>query len=288
VRGSDFQDGYHDYEIDDSGIVVHPRLVASNHHQVFTSKVISSNIANLDSLVNGGLETGTTTLLLGPAGVGKSTIAMQFVAATLANGGRAAVYTFDEVLSTLFERSEKLCLAGVRQYVTSGHLHVQQVNPAELSPGGFANEVHRAVVDGGAEIVVIDSLNGYLSAMSEDRFLTTHLHELFAYLNQRGVLTIMVVAQHGMLGSMIAEIDVSYMADTVFLFRYFELNGQIRQAISVFKKRTGEHERTLRELRILSNGVQIGEPLTGFRGIMTGVPEYTGGIAGIEKDAVGL
>ena len=282
VRGSKFQDGYHDYDIRDGGIVVHPRLVAAEHHGNFSREFLSSDIANLDAMMSGGLETGTTTLLLGPAGVGKSTVAMQFVATHLIKGGHAAVYTFDEVLDTLFERSEKLCLNGVRQYVESGHLHVRQVNPAELSPGSFAHEVRHAVEEGKAKIVVIDSLNGYLSAMPEERFLTTHLHELFAYLNQCGVLTIMVVAQHGMIGSMMTDIDVSYMADTVVVFRYFELNGEIRQAIGVFKKRTGPHERALRELSITTSGVRVGAPLSDFRGIMTGVPEYLGKTPGLQ------
>ncbi len=285
VRGAVFRDGYHDYEIRDGGLVVHPRLVAAEHHERFDREVLSSGIDNLDKMVDGGLQAGTTTLLLGPAGVGKSTIAMKFVAEALVRGERAAVYTFDEVLETLFDRSEKLCLNGVRQYVENGHLHAQQVNPAELSPGAFTQEVRRAVEEDGAKIIVIDSLNGYLSAMPEERFLTTHLHELFAYLNQRGVLTLMVVAQHGLLGAMGAEIDVSYMADTVLLLRYFELDGEIRQAISVFKKRTGAHERTLRELKITTSGVKVGEPLIGFRGIMTGVPEYEGKTSGLADEA---
>ena len=284
VRGATFRDGYHDYEIVSGGVVVHPRLVASEHHESFDRKIVSSGIENLDKIVNGGLPAGTTTLLMGPAGVGKSTIAMKFVSQILVEGGRAAVYTFDEVLEILYERSEKLCFAGIRQYAESGHLHVQQINPAELSPGAFTQEVRRAVEEGGAQAIIIDSLNGYLSAMPDERFLTTHLHELFAYLNQQGILTLIVVAQHGMLGKMNSEIDISYMSDTALLLRYFELNGEIRQAISVFKKRTGAHERTLRELKITETGVQVGEPLTGFRGIMTGVAEYTGAISGLSSE----
>lgn len=284
VRGATFRDGYHDYEIQQGGIVVHPRLVAAEHHEKFARDVQSSGIDNLDEMLDGGLQTGTTTLLLGPAGVGKSTLSMKYVAQALVRGERAAVYTFDEVMETLFERSEKLCFNGIRQYVENGQLHAQQVNPAELSPGAFTQEVRRAVEEDGVRTVVIDSLNGYLSAMPEERFLTTHLHELFTYLNQRGVLTLMVVAQHGILGPMSTELDISYMADTVLLFRYFELDAEIRQAISVFKKRTGAHERSLRELKITATGVQVGEPLSGFRGIMTGVPEYTGKTAGLSDD----
>lgn len=274
VRGGVFRDGYHDYEILQGGLVIYPRLVAAAHNGYFTREMRSSGIDNLDKMIEGGLQAGTTTLLLGPAGVGKSTIAMKFVAEALTRGECAAVYTFDEVLETLFGRSEKLCLNGVRGYAETGQLHAQQVNPAELSPGAFTQEVCRAVEEDGAKIVVIDSLNGYMSAMPQEHFLITHLHELFSYLNKRGVLTIVVVAQHGLVGSMAAEVDISYIADTVLLLRYFELNAEIRQAISVFKKRTGAHERTLRELTITTSGVQVGDPLIGFRGIMTGVPEY--------------
>ncbi len=276
VRGAVFFDGYHDYEIKDGGIVVYPRLMAAEEHTPFERGLFSSGIENLDNMVSGGLEMGTTCLLIGPAGVGKSIISMQYIVQHLLNGGRAATYVFDEVLDTLFERTEKLCLHGIRQFVDSGALHVQQVNPAQLSPGAFAMEVRRAVEEGGAKIVVIDSLNGYMSSMPDERFLTTHLHELFAYLNQRGVLTIVVMAQHGLLGSMMSEVDVSYLADTVLLLRYYEITGEIRQAISVFKKRTGAHERSLRALNILPTGVHVGEPLRDFRGIMTGVPEYRG------------
>jgi circadian clock protein KaiC len=198
VRGADFRDGYHDYEILQGGVVVHPRLVAAEHHERFAPELFTSGIMNLDLMTHGGLQAGTTTLLLGPAGVGKSTIAMQFVTRALIEGHKAAVFTFDEVLETLFSRSEKLCLNGIRKYFADGKLHAQQVDPAELSPGAFADKVSR-VVDDGAKVIVIDSLNGYLSAMPEERFLTTHLHELFAYLNQQGVVTIIVVAQHGLL-----------------------------------------------------------------------------------------
>lgn len=279
VRGSDFREGFHDYKIVQSGVVIHPRLVAAEHHDVFTRETFSSGIPQLDSMLQGGLSTGSTTLLLGPAGIGKSTTAMQFVITAMKAGHKAAVYMFDEVLATLIERTEKLCLGkegGFQAFIDEGKLHAQQVDPAELSPGAFASEVSRAV-DAGAKIVVIDSLNGYLNAMPEDRFLTTHLRELFSYLNQKGVITLMVVAQHGMiLRGMMGDLDVSYLADSVLLYRYFESQGEIRQAISVFKKRTGAHERLLRELRITAKGMEIGEPLRHFRGIMTGVPQYEG------------
>jgi circadian clock protein KaiC len=281
VRGSDFREGFHDYEITHGGVVVHPRLVAAEHHDVFTRETFSSGITPLDTMLAGGLSTGTTTLLLGPAGIGKSTTAMQFVVAAMRAGHKAAVYMFDEVLTTLIERAEKLCLGkegGLQAFIREGQLHAQQIDPAELSPGSFASEVSRAV-DAGAKVVVIDSLNGYLNAMPEERFLTTHLHELFSYLNQKGVLTLMVVAQHGMIlrGGVEGELDVSYLADSVLLYRYFESQGEVKQAISVFKKRNGPHERLLRELKITAKGMEIGEPLRHFRGIMTGVPQYEGG-----------
>jgi circadian clock protein KaiC len=280
VRGSNFREGYHDYEIVQGGVVVHPRLVAAEHHDHFEREVCASGIAGLDAMLHGGFSTGSTTLLLGPAGSGKSTISMQFVLTAMRAGKNAAVYMFDEVLDTLVERSEKLCLrgsGGLRHFIEEGKLHAQQVDPAEMTPGAFAHEVRNAV-EAGARIIVIDSLNGYLNAMPEERFLTTHLHELFSYLNQKGVLTIMIVAQHGMIigAGAAGDVDVSYLADSVLLFRYFETHGEIRQALSVFKKRTGPHERTLRELQISIDGVRIGEPLREFRGIMTGVPQFDG------------
>ncbi|HZV33063.1 MAG TPA: ATPase domain-containing protein [Verrucomicrobiae bacterium] len=284
VRGADFREGYHDYEIVQGGILVHPRLVAAEHHDRFSQDVTASGIPHLDEMLNGGLSAGTTTLLLGPAGVGKSTVAMQFVVSALKRGHKGAVYVFDEVLGTMIERTEKLCLAkegGVRAYIKEGKLHAQQIDPAEMSAGAFSHEVRRAV-DAGAKVIVIDSLNGYLNAMPEERFLTSHLHEMFAYLNQKGVTTILIVAQHGLMltaAGRASDIDVSYLADTVLLLRYFEAEAEIKQAISILKKRTGKHERSIRQLVIQEDGIKVGEPLKGFFGIMTGVPEYRGSTA---------
>jgi len=282
IRGANFREGYHDYEISAGlGIVVHPRLVASEHHDRFSEDLTPSGLQHLDDMLGGGISAGTTTLLLGPAGVGKSTVSMQYVVAALKRGHKAAVFIFDEVLGTMLERTEKLCLGkqgGIRSYIQEGKLHAQQVDPAEMSPGAFSHLVRKAV-DDGAKIIVIDSMNGYINAMPDERYLTTHLHEMFAYLNQKGITTIIVVAQHGFMvssGGRAGDIDVSYLADTVLLFRYFETRAEIRQAISVLKKRTGKHERTLRQLMIAEDGVKIGKPLTGFSGIMTGVPQYTG------------
>jgi len=280
VRAASFREGYHEYDIVTGGLVVHPRITAPEHHDRFSPQLTASGIPHLDQMLHGGLASGTTTLLLGPAGVGKSTVSMQYVVNALLAGHKAAVYIFDEVTGTLIERSEKLCLrkeGGLRSFITEGLLHVQQIDPAEMTPGAFAQEVRRAA-DAGASVIVIDSLNGYMNAMPDEEFLTTHLHELFAYLNQRGITTITVVAQHGLVvgpgGS--GEIDISYLADTVLLFRYFEARGEIHQAISVFKHRTGPHERSLRQLKVDRAGVQVGDKLTDFTGIITGVARYEG------------
>jgi circadian clock protein KaiC len=280
VRGANFNEGYHDYEIVPGGVIVHPRLVAGEHHGRFVPELRPSGIANLDAMLEGGLAAGSTTLLIGPAGAGKSTISVQYVVNALNRGHKAAVYVFDEVMHLLIERSEKLCFGkpgGFQRYVDDGLLHAQQIDPAEMSPGAFTREVRRSVEDG-AKVVVIDSLNGYLNAMPAERFLATHLHEMFAYLNQKGVATIIVAAQHGMLitGGGASELDVSYLADTVLLFRYFEAEAAVHQAISVLKRRNGPHERTIRELSIDARGVHVGEVLRQFHGIMTGVPQFEG------------
>jgi circadian clock protein KaiC len=277
VRGAHFREGYHDYEIVTGGVRVYPRLVAGEHHDKFTSELCPSGVTNLDAMLNGGLSAGSTTLLLGPAGAGKSTVSVQFVVNALRAGKKAAVYIFDEVMHILTERAEKLCFGkpgGFASFVDEGLLHAQQIDPAEMSPGAFAHEVKRAV-EAGAQVIVIDSLNGYLNSMPEESFLTTHLHELFAYLNQKGILTIIVVAQQGMTANGAPpDVDVSYLADTVILFRYFEAEASLHQAISIFKRRTGPHERMIRQLKIDERGITVGEPLRQFRGIMTGVPQY--------------
>ena len=281
VRGADFRGGHHNYEITDGGVVVYPRLVAADHHETFEAANFSSGVAGLDTMLGGGVPSGSITLLLGPAGVGKSTVSMQFIAEALRSGHKAAVYSFDEVLATLLQRTAILCRTDIRPYIESKQLHLQQIDPAELSPGSFSHEVRRAVETDGARMIVIDSLNGYMSAMPDERFLQTHLHELFSYLNQQGVVTIVMVGQHGLVNTGESELNVSYLSDNVLSLRYFESNGEIRQAISVFKKRNGPHERTLRELRISEAGLQVGEPLRGFRGVMTGIPQY--GLSGTES-----
>lgn len=291
VRGGYFREGYHDYDIvGGGGVVVHPRLVAGEHRKAFDNEICRSGLPNLDKMLAGGLTAGSTTLLLGPAGAGKSTVSVQFVVNALWEGKKAAIYIFDEVMQTLIDRSEKVCLGkpgGFSAFIDDGQLHAQQVDPAEMSPGAFAHEVRRAVV-AGAKVVVIDSLNGYINAMPDERFLSVHLHELFAYLNQQGVLTIIVVAQHGMLIGTGAhgDIDVSYLADSVLLFRYYESRGEVSQAISVFKKRTGPHERTIRGLHIDEGGIRVGEPLRHLHGVMSGIPQQVGEPLHSESDDV--
>lgn len=279
LRGSRFRGGFHDFTIKTGGIEVYPRLVAADLRREFTPEAVSSDVAELDALIGGGLDRGTSTLLMGPAGSGKSSLAAQFVAAAAGRGERAATFIFDEGITTYLKRADGLC-CGLRAEVEAGRVTVQQVDPAELSPGEFAHRVRASVERDGVGLIVIDSLNGYLQAMPDERFLTAQMHELLTYLNQHGVVTILVMAQHGFMGTaMNAPVDVSYLADTVVLLRYFEAAGAIRRAVSVVKKRTGAHEDTIRELRLSSGGITVGKPLSEFHGVLTGVPSYVGGPA---------
>jgi circadian clock protein KaiC len=276
LRGSGFRGGYHDFNIVPGGLSVFPRLVAAEHRVDYSKQIISSGIKALDRLLGGGLDRGTSTLVLGPAGSGKSTLASQFAAAAAARGERTAAFIFDELRQTFISRAEGVGTP-MQKYVDKSMITIQQVDPAELSPGEFAHIVRQSVDRGGARIVLIDSLNGYLNAMPEERFLSVQMHELLTYLNQQGVVTILVMAQHGFLGSAMATpVDVSYLADTVMLLRYYEAEGAIHRALSVVKKRTGQHELMIRELKVQSTGIYVGEPLTAFRGVLTGVPFYDG------------
>ncbi|MEK6336894.1 MAG: ATPase domain-containing protein [Acidobacteriota bacterium] len=276
LRGARFRGGYHDFNIETGGVNVFPRLVAAEHHNKFVKESVPSEIKELDLLLGGGLDRGTATLILGPTGSGKSTLAAQFAAAGAARGEPAAAFIFDELKESFIARSADIGLE-MRQFVENGVLTIQQVDPAELSPGEFAHRVRQSVDADGARLVIIDSLNGYLNAMPDERFLSIQLHELLAYLNQQGVVTIVVTAQHGFLGiNMITPVEVSYLADTVLMLRYFEAEGAVRRAISVVKKRTGPHENTIREMKITETGIQIGSVLREFRGVLTGVPVYAG------------
>jgi circadian clock protein KaiC len=272
MRGSAFRGGYHDFSIRTGGLEVFPRLVAAEHHRRFVAEPLQSGVGGLDRLLGGGLDRGTSTLIMGPAGSGKSTIAAQFLCAAARRGEKSAVFTFDESVATFLARAEGLGLA-FRDAMDSGHVRVQQVDPGELSPGEFIYAIRDAVEKDGAKVVVIDSLNGYLNAMPEERYLTIQLHELLTYLGQQGVVTILIVAQAGLLGSnMQAPVDASYLADTVVALRYFEAEGGIHRAISVIKKRSGAHEHRLRELTLTGQGIKVGEPLDRYHGIFTGVP----------------
>jgi circadian clock protein KaiC len=275
LRGRKFRSGYHDFTIQTGGISVYPRLVPAEHQTQFPQRQLSSGLAGLDTLLGGGVDYGTATLVLGPAGTGKSSMTVQYAAAAAQRGERAAVFVFDERLATLFERTRALG-TDLEPHVASGRLQVTQIDPAELSAGEFAAAVRRSVEDAGCRLVIIDSLNGYLQAMADEKQLSVQLHELLSYLGNLGVATIMVMAQHGLASSMWSPVDVSYLADTVVLLRHFEARGRIRKAISVMKKRSGAHENAIRELTLGRDGVRVGAPLDDFVGVLTGVPRYTG------------
>lgn len=276
MRGSDFRAGYHDYSVQRGGVQVFPRLVASEHKTSFARDVVKSGLAPLDALLGGGLSRGTSTLILGPAGTGKSTVASQFAVAACRRNEHASVFLFDESEATLFERSSGISM-DVKGQVEAGRMCVRQIDPAELSSGEFAYAVRRTVEKDKTQLLVIDSLNGFLNAMPSERHLILHLHELLTYLGQQGVTTLLVMAQHGLIGEDVQGLlDASYLADNVILMRYFEASGEVRQAISVIKKRTGRHERTIREFCIDSDGIRIGEPVRAFQGVLSGSPQFIG------------
>jgi len=277
-RGKQFRGGYHDYRIDRGGLRVFPRLVAAEHTSELSQARIPSGIDSLDALLGGGIERGTSTLFVGAPGTGKSTVAVQFALAAAQRGECAALFVFDESIHTLRTRCQSMGM-DLAPHIESGRIKVRQVDPAELSPGEFVHLIRLAVVESGAAVVVIDSLNGYLNAMPDERFLIAQLHELLSYLGQSGVATLLVGAQHGLIGmQMQTPVDASYLADAVVLLRYFELDGEVRQAISVLKKRGGAHERTIRDFSMTSTGLHVGEPLRNFRGILTGIPIPTDGV----------
>ncbi|PQV62841.1 circadian clock protein KaiC [Abditibacterium utsteinense] len=276
MRGTKFRGGYHDFMIQVGGIAVFPRLVAAEHFDEFEREAVRSGLDSLDQLSGGGLLRGTSTLIMGAAGVGKTTLALQYLIASLRRGENAAFFAFGEGIDVIIARAKSMNI-DLRTPIEEGKLLMHQVDPADLSPGEFAHRVRDAVENKGVKIVVIDSLNGYLYAMPEERYLILHMHELLTYLNQKGVVTILVTAQSGLMGSQIkSPIDMSYLADSVLLLRHFEALGVVRLAISMIKKRSGAHERSIRELFIEEKSVHVGPPLTNFRGILTGVPEFLG------------
>lgn len=270
-RGMAYRGGLHDYLIARGGLVVYPRLVAAESRVLIKRNLLSSGLTELDILLGGGLEEGTSTLLAGPPGTGKSSLASQFAFCAMQKGHKAAMFLFEESINNLLNRSEGLGM-DLRRHHESGQLTIRQIDPAELTPGEFAHAVV-AAEQNGARVIVIDSLNGYLNATPDERFLTTHLHELLTYLGQRGVVTLLVGVQSGMLGgNMTTAVDASYVADNVLMLRYFEVDGEVRQAVSVFKKRGGHHERTIREFFMSPGGIRVGNVLRNFHGILTGVP----------------
>lgn len=283
LRGSRFREGFHDYTIRTGGLEVFPRLIAAEHKPGFVHKQVPSGLKELDELFGGGIDTGTNTLLMGPAGCGKSTIALRYAVSSAQRGEKAAIFTFDESISTLITRGQSLDMDPA-PYMRDGTLVIQQVDPAELSPGEFVAAIRR-LVDQDLCVLVVDSLNGFLNAMPDERLLAMQLHELFSYLGQQGIASLVTLAQHGFIGAAQSPIDISYLADSVLLFRYFERAGSVYQALSVVKKRSGKHERTIRELIFQHGTVRVGPVLTSFEGVLTGHPIYIGG-ASQEGDPV--
>ncbi|HET7452535.1 MAG TPA: ATPase domain-containing protein, partial [Thermoanaerobaculia bacterium] len=276
LRGSAFLGGHHDFRIERGGLRVYPRLVAVDYPRLQTAEKISSGDAGLDALLGGGLDFGTSTLFLGPAGTGKSALATLYGRNAAEQGLKPMFFLFEEGLGTFFTRA-KLLGTDLLPYVEGGDAVVQHIDPAEILPGEFAEQVRDAVENRGSRLIIVDSVTGYMNAMLEENFLLPQLHELLSYLRRRGVVIVLVMAQHGLVGaSMVAPVDVSYLADTVIVLRHFEANGGLRKAISVIKKRSGVHETAIRQLTIGPGGLRAGEPLTEFRGLLTGVPTFTG------------
>jgi circadian clock protein KaiC len=276
MRGVHFSEGYHDYVIQTGGIRVYPRLIAADHQVDFRPESLSSGCPPLDQLLGGGLDRGTTNLFMGPAGTGKSTLALKYACSMAQRGERSLLFTFDETRNIMVARAEALAF-GLSKHLHDGLVEIQQVDPAEISPGEFAGRI-QAGVEQGARMIVIDTLNGYLNAMPGEQFLANQLHELSTYLNQLGVVTIFTLAQHGVVTALDSPVDLSYLADSVVSLRYFEAAGAMKKAISVIKKRSGEHEKTIREFVLeTGRGIRIGEPLREFQGVLTGSPVFRGG-----------
>ena len=274
-RGNKYRGGYHDFVIEKGGVKVFPRLVAAEHRTAHSRERLSTGIAEFDRLLGGGLDTGTNTLIMGPAGTGKSIIAVHFAMAAIRRGEKAAIFAFDEELGLLLRRMKDLGI-DLQAARDSGALTIEQVDAAELSPGEFIHRVREAVDSKGIKTVIIDSLNGYQAAMPQENSLILHMHELLQYLNRQGAATFMTIAQQGLVGDMQSPVDLTYLADAVILLRYFEAAGKVRRAVSVIKKRSGAHETTIRELEIGDKGLVLGEPLSAFHGVLRGVPTYSG------------
>jgi circadian clock protein KaiC len=273
IRGVKFREGNHDFIIEKGDLVIFPRLVAAEHHVTFKRESFSSEIRELDALLGGGLDRGTSNMLMGPPGTGKSTMAILFAIVAAKHQEKVLLFVFDETIGTLVNRASQLGM-DIESHIKSGLIEVQQIDPAEISPGELAHNIQTAVSQDNVRMVIIDSINGYLNAMPAEKFLNLQLHELLSFLNQQGVVTIMVLAQQGLVGHMQSSVDLTYLADTVVIFRFFEERGVVKQALSMIKKRSGNHERTIREMKIGQKGIEVGQPLTNLQGVLTGVPSF--------------
>ena len=283
LRGLPFVGGHHDFVIKTGGLELYPRLIAAEHHAKFEKRTLSSGLVGLDTMLGGGLDRGTSTLVMGPAGTGTSAVSQQYACAAARRGEKVALFAFDELRGVAIARADAIGM-GMSKHVDSGAIIVQQIDPAEMSPGELMQRARDLVEKQGVSFVIFDSLNGYLYSMPAERYLYIQMHELLSYFGQRGVTTILVMAQQGLVGQVTSPVDVSYLADTVILLRYFEALGRVRKAISVIKKRSGTHENTIRELSMDHEGITVGAPLADFRGVLTAVPEYHGGRDGLEGE----
>lgn len=284
MRGTKFRGGYHDYILETGGLKIFPRLVAAEHHRPYSAHVSSTGSEGFDALLGGGLASGTNTLIVGPSGIGKTTMSVRCLLSALERGEKASFYLFDEGLGTFFARSAALGME-LRGYADSGQLKMHHIDPAELAPGEFAQMLRDAVEGANVKFIVIDSLNAYLQAMPGEHFLTLQMHELLSYLNQQGVTTVLVLGQHGVIGEVRTDVDLSYMSDTTVLVRFFESNGRLRRALTVIKSRTADHALTIHELVLGSGGMAIGPALEGFEGVLTGLPTYRGATPMMSTDA---
>jgi circadian clock protein KaiC len=273
IRGSAFREGAHDVILRRGGLIVFPRLMAIEHYRDFKREDFPSGVKELDELLGGGLGRGTSNMFMGPPGTGKSTLALRFVVAAALKGEKSLMFIFDETLGTLRLRAAQLGL-DMERHEKAGIVQVEQVDPADISPGELVHRIQKAITEQDVRMVVIDSINGYLNAMPEEKYLTLQLHELLAYLNQLGIITIMVLAQQGLVGSMKSTVDLTYLADTVILSRFYEARGEVKKALSVIKKRSGYHERTIREMWVDEKGLSVGPPLRQLQGVLLGVPTF--------------
>lgn len=275
MRGVKYRGGFHDFTIETGGVSVFPRLIAAEHHTEFTEKLLTTGLSRLDDMLGGGISAGTNALFSGPSGVGKTSTAVRCALSAIERGDKGAYYLFDEGRATMLARAKAMG-TDLTPHVESGALKVVQIDPAELSPGEFASWVRTAVEDEEVKFIVIDSLNAFLQSMPGEKFLLLQMHEMLSYLNQQGVVTILILGQHGIIGDVRADVDLSYLSDSIVLFRYFEAHGEMLKAVSVAKSRTTEHESSIREFRLTPHGIDIGEPLKDFEGVLTGLPTYRG------------